>query len=156
MSRIFRKLWLWSHAILIVFLVIALALYVIGQLVLRLFCPRLRLSSTRCQINTCVAFFAEPLIIMRRSWAKSHTHCFVARNVACIDQALLLDLLQGFPIVGPVQQSRRWSEFLPVDALSSRAWEFSDLVITPRRSGRPRSRTCKKAHVLGLCSRSRK
>ena len=53
----------------------------------------------------------------------------------CIDQALLLDLLQGFPIVGPVQQSRRWSsltaveEFLPVDALSSRAWEFSDLVI---------------------------
>ena len=94
----------------------------------------------------------------------------------CIDQALLLDLLQGFPIVGPVQQSRRWSslkaveEFLPVDALSSRAWEFSDLVIMQEcqqmrghrehredlgghARGRARRLMCR-AYVLGRGSRS--
>lgn len=127
------------HSTLIGFLDIALVLYVIGQLALRCFCPRRRPSSTRCQIRTCVSFFAEHMIIKRLSWAKSHTHIALWREMVqaakCIDQALPLDLLQGFPIVGPVQQSRRWSslmaveELLPVDALSSRAWEFSKLVI---------------------------
>ena len=53
----------------------------------------------------------------------------------CIDHKLVSDLLQGFPIVGSIQRSRRWSriqnaeEPLPVDELCNRAWEFSDKVI---------------------------
>eukprot|EP00435_Cladocopium_sp_Y103_P067787 s92_g30.t1 len=52
----------------------------------------------------------------------------------CIDRTLPDALLQGFSIVGPIQRSQRWAalamvdELLPVQALASRAWEFSDKV----------------------------
>ena len=109
-----------AHTILIASLVIALALYVIGQLGLRLFCPRLRLSSTRCQINTCVAFFAEPLIIMHRSWAKSHTLLCGAkccrRQSALIRHCRLISckvfpLLGQFNNLGGGPRSRPWRNF---------------------------------------------
>lgn len=163
------------HSTLIGFLDIALVLYVIGQLALRCFCPRRRPSSTRCQIRTCVSFFAEHMIIKRLSWAKSHTllcgekwcrrlsalirHC---RLISC-KVSLSLDQFnnlggghRSWPwrnffqlmlcLLGP-GSSPNWSSRMLTDARSQR---------TPRRSGRPRSRTCRKAHVLGLCSRSRK
>lgn len=53
----------------------------------------------------------------------------------CVDQQLCQDLLHGFPIVGHIQRSLRWSrmvasdELLPVDDLSRRAWEFSNEVL---------------------------
>eukprot|EP00435_Cladocopium_sp_Y103_P024835 s708_g6.t1 len=53
----------------------------------------------------------------------------------CIDRTLDEDLLHGFSIVAPIQRSRLWAaldtvdELLPVQALASRAWEFSGKVI---------------------------
>ena len=53
----------------------------------------------------------------------------------CVDGALLQDLSQGFPIVGPIQRSMRWGQLpVPEDSLTladlrSRAWEFSQKVI---------------------------
>ena len=92
----------------------------------------------RCQINTCVAFFAEPLIIMPCSWAKSQTllcgaKCCRRRSAlirpCCLIFCKVFPLLGQFNNLGGGPRSRPWRNFFRLMLFSSRAWEFSDLVI---------------------------
>lgn len=64
----------------------------------------------------------------------SCTHVALWRHMLaaakCVDQHLVNDMLQGFPIVGDIQRSQRWpmlgdlEDALPEQELCQRAWEF--------------------------------
>ena len=69
----------------------------------------------------------------------STTHIALWREMLtaanCIDHFLLEEMLCGFPIVGPITRSFRWSPLpapevlLSEEELCSRAWEFTDKVL---------------------------